>query len=738
MQTEVVMKRIVSLMLSVLMLFSISISAAAAYDFSLNQSFVYDEGYSMGDINGDDALNAMDSYNLKMAIVGMGGDCIIGDAGDFDADGKITASDSYSLKLCLSGKRNPESFENGNQVYRFTVAGNDISEYSIVLNEGITDEENSYVAYLLLNKYVKKLTGADLPLCYGTPVTEKAIYLNELDLWSERGQELGVEGFLYEVREGDLYIEGTLRGTMYAVYEIIEKHLGVRFISDSETFVYKARNIDIPENTSVQIIPRIDFRVSRQTGGRSGALHNYLANKLNGDYISAYDDKRHGTLTGPLFSNAHSFREYWKMGNGVYPENTEGMTEVQILEAKYNSAEFPDAYNWQPCATDNTVYQKLFQGMLECNRMGMLWGNTPFIEEGVSVFSFSILDNQHYCTCRNCTKISRTEGFSGLYLQLYNRACVDVQEYYPGVRLMGIVYAKDFPVTIKPDENLVILYCGTGCDNHILGQEECFEAGGQLNGMNNDNDIISLNFWGDLCVETGAELWFWVYPVTYHYYLIGCPNIPNLYHNLKYLMDECHVTGIFYEGGGRTYNFETLKAYVSVKLMWEPDMTYEEWTDVLLEYLYINYGEGYRELYEYILMQTEAGDRCGTCFINNYDRPGDMYSYEYLGENYEYMRGLLESAYAKAGSDAQRKRIETLIMSCDFMGLSSLHTEWYLNGENRELYVERYDGLYNFIKNNDIVIFSESIYQLPSSIDYETNPMVQFYEDGSRRPGVHP
>ena len=735
------MKKIISLVLLAVMLALAAVPVGAAYDFRLSQSFINDESFSLGDLNGDGAVNAQDAYYMKASLVGAElGIEIESDAADFDADAKCSASDSYSLKLCLSGAKSVSDFENGKQVYKLTIGGNDISNYSIVLNEGITDDNNSYFAYLNLTKYVEKVTGVKLGVSYGEANTEKAIYLNELELFSERGQELGVEGYKYEVIDGNIYIEGTYRGTMYAVFELLEEYLGIRFIGNSESFVYKQRTVDIPEGTCVEYIPRIVFRHACQTYGSGGAFQHYFPNRLNGTQLYAYSDKRYGTLTGPIYSNAHSFYEYWKMSSGTVPADTTGMTERQILEAKFDSGTFPDAYGWQPCATSKDDYTKLFNGMLECNKMSMYWGNELHYEAEISVMSFSILDNQYYCTCRNCTKISRNEGFSGLYLQLYNKAVVDVQEYYPGLRLYGIVYAKDFPATIKPHDNLVILYCGVSCDNHILGMEDCYEKGGQLNGMKNDNDIVALNFWGDLCKETGAELWFWIYPVTYHYYLVGCPNIPNLYYNTKYLIDECNVNGIYYEGGGTDYNFETLKAYVSTKLLWEPDMTYEEYTAYVKEFLYMYYGEGYEEIYQYILMQTEAGDRCGTCFINNFDRPGDMYSYAYLAENYDVMRGLLETARAKTANTKYRYRIDTLLVSCDFMALSALHEEMYVNGDqqSRREYSEKYTWMYNFIKDNKMRVFSSDIYSLPETCDPSVNPMKQIYEHGSRRAGVRP
>ena len=206
------------------------------------------------------------------------------------------------------------------------------------------------------------------------------------------------------------------------------------------------------------------------------------------------------------------------------------------------------------------------------------------------------------------------------------------------------------------------------------------------------------------------------------------------------MIENANVTGVFYEGGGRTYNFETLKSYLAVRMMWEPNMSYEKFVSYAKEYLYMWYGEGYEELWEYIEMQTEAGDRCGTCFINNFDRPGDMYSYEYLAENYVYMRGLLETAHAKAKNHAQKTRVETLLVTCDFMGLSSLHTEWYLEGteETKQLYMDKYLWMHHYIKTHGMRIFSGSVYEFPEEVIYDVNPMTQFYEHGSRRQGIYP
>ena len=740
------MKKIISLSLAFMMLVSMIVPASALWDFNLPQKFLNDDTFVLGDANGDESVDGKDALGLKATVAGSAAYEINVQASDFDADGEISAKDSYAMKLIISGTKTSADYETVNgrhvQVYKLTIGANDISEYSIVLNSDATDENNSYFAALNLKKYIKVATEVDLPIVFGedAKTTDRMIRICEIDIFSEEGQKYGIEGFKYEVKDGDLYIYGTLRGTMYAVYDMLEDYLGMRFFSNAETFVYKARTVDISEGTVYEYDPYLDFRYAGHTYGGDSAFQHYFANKLNGFQLYRHASKRYGTLTGPIYSNAHSFLEYWKMGSSSFPEDTTGMTDAEMRAARFNAGTFPDAYGWQPCATADDAYNTLFEGMLLCNLMSMDWGNPLYYKEGVSFFSFSILDNQNYCACRNCRKIAvnQKEGYSGLYLQLYNRAAVDIQEYYPGIRLYGIVYAKDFPKTIKPDDNLIILYCGISCDNHILGQEECYPAGGQLHGMKNDNDIAALKFWGELCRETGAELWFWIYPVTYGCYLAPCPNIPNLYHNTKYLIDECNVTGIFYEGGGQDYMFETLKAYATVQYMWDTSMTYEDFVSVAKEFMYMYYGDGYEELWEYILMQTEAGDRCGTCFINNFDRPGDMYSYEYLADNYFEMRGLLEAALSKAKTPVQRERVEKLMVGCDFLGLSSLHTDWYINGENVELYCERYTWMYNYIKDHEMEIFDPSVYTLPEKCVFGENPMIQFYGFGSRRIGIYP
>ncbi|MBE6715099.1 MAG: DUF4838 domain-containing protein [Ruminococcaceae bacterium] len=753
------MKKVLSVVMLISMLVSSLGILVSARDVDVTQKFRVDDSFALGDVNEDGTVDAKDALYMTANVKGLEGYDMNPEASDFTAEGEFDAKDLYYIKLCLSGAASPADYGDELSLYKLTIAGNDLSEYSFVVPEGEREDSNIWFAYRAFYKYIAKATGVELPLSYVTSSTEYGIYFNNIELNSEYGQQLGVEGYKYEVVDGNLNIYGTYRGNMYAVYEILEEYLGYRFYSCDETFMYKTRFADIPEGAFEEHVPKIVFRFCGQTFTNGHEPGYYLARKMNGTQIYRNGDMFFGTQTGPQFINAHSFGYYWSMATGIMPPDDGTKTLSQRYQEKHDSGFVQNELAWNPCASlldnEESDYQVLFTGFRETIDMLVnAWGREFYLEEGISSMSFSICDNQNYHTCRFCTQTALgnekkgvpAEGYSGLYINMVNRAAVDIQQYYPGMKVYTILYNYDIPETVRPNEHLIIMYCGAGCDNHILNVEECYPDGGQLDpdgdgkGLYNTNNRLALLAWGQFCKESGAEMWYWIYPVTYHYYLCCSPMIPNYYYNMKFLVEECNVTGFYYEGGGRTYSFESLKAYICSKMMWEPDMSYEQYNEYIKEYLYLYYGDGYEELFEYIQMQTEAGDQCGTCWVNNFDRPGDMYSYEYLAENYEYMRALLTTALEKAKNPEQARRVETLIMCCDFMGLSASYDDMYTNGdeESRKVYEERYTWMYDYIDANDFDIFSSDIYVLPEVCDFSINPMTQFYEEGSRRPGVTP
>lgn len=769
------MKKLLSALLCGCMLFSTAVSIGATAEM------IYDDTYTLGDVNRDGAVNAKDTYAIAETVAQNAQNECDSNAADIDADGKVSARDAFYLKASFAGAIELSDYDSDKQIYKFTVADNDVSEYKICVPVGTVSDDNIAFAAEILQKYIRIATDGDvaLEIVYGDTYSNAFVF-HHVEYDSEEGEKLGRDGYIFEVKDGNVNMYGTFRGNMYAVYDMIEKYLGIRFFNDNCIYMYRTRRVDIPEGTYSFVRPLTPIRGVRS---HMANVEEYaLAMHINNTDVSKSTDTRRGTFEGSQFINAHSYGYYWQMATGTGEGDPSDYT---YWDAKYNSGEKKPELTWQPCASDESQYDILFQGLLDTiSKLRTWYPAYDFTQEMIAKdlisMSFSCNDSMNYCSCQWCAakakgttvknrnqnlvskgtwrydgvytieaatsgnRLNTTfkkEGYSGVYVSLANRACEDIQEYYPGLRLHSILYDHSIPETVRPNKMLNVWYCGFGCNNHYLGSGECTPTGGNLNypdgsKRNNLVDEPSLKAWGQFCKESGARLWFWYYPTTYSFLFAGCPNLFNIYYDYKYLVEECGVYNLFYEGGGEPYNFESLKSYLAAKMAWEPEMSFDRYVGYMKEYLYMMYGDGYEDLYEYILHLEEAGNATG-CFITNYDRPGDMYSLPYLAEHYEEMRELLVTALSKAERQMSRDKIEILIALCDFMGLSAVHGEWYKNGtaEQKAHYEQRYTDMFNFMHEKQLVPYGDpSVYHLPETISFDETPLVQVYEDGSRRP----
>ena len=472
--------------------------------------------------------------------------------------------------------------------------------------------------------------------------------------------------------------------------------------------------------------------------------------------------------------------------------------------AKYEAGVQQDEYKWNPCATSDTVYGTLFRGLLETMRYMQDWDYyiDHKIREHTSAMSFSICDNRYVCPCIEC-KFIMTDGTqgrgdnkfnnlgcgeAGLNIYLANRACRDIQAYYegraasmeengdgtysdggygeaitdfyPNIKIYSILYDHSIPheklfsgegyaekygygyEAIIPEENLIIMFCGVACNNHFIGSGEC---GDNYNNLGNhcQTSVDALKGWGQVCKEVGAQIWFWYYPVNYNMKLVDTPNVFNIYHDFKYMVEECNVTGVYFESATHGNVFEVLKGHLASLLMYDfyydengelHYMSEEEFHAAIKEFLMMYYGAGYEYIYEYLVWMDEAGN-AAPCFINNFDRPGDMFGYDFIRENYEAMREPLIKALEMTTDPTQTDRIEKLLICCDFLGLSACHKDYYVNGDEESIavYTERYIDMYNMIKAKNIRIYSSDVYTLPAQVDITVSPMISFYEAGSWR-----
>ena len=775
------MKRIVAIVLSLVMLLGATFTANA---FPL----LVDETYTVGDADNNGESNAFDLIEIKRSIV-LASE-INKEGADVNCDGAVNAKDMLVLKKCYAGTDSLDNYTSDATVDRFLIGGVDIQEFCIVIPEWATEDDNIHYAASRLCLLLETAMGFYPEVFKGEMGEEYSHAINFCDIKdnAELNEKLFIESYIYEVKDGNLNIYGTRRGNMYAVYDIAEKYLGFRFYLRDYAYQYTERYSEIPEGTYEFREPALFFRNGgvSGSGGTGSEMHelNLLGRKMNGIQSAGhYREEKYGTVTGPHFINAHSYGYYWKMGTGQVDVIFDG-TNNNDYAAKYAAGVQQDEYEWNPCFTSDAVYGTLFRGLLETMRYMQDWEYyiDHKIREHTSAMSFSICDNVKFCTCNGCKFVSNSgtdrklgerldSGGSGLCVWLANRACRDIKAYYEGrpagikedgsetavskygygealydayptIDIYTIIYSHVPPKNVLPEENLIIMYCGVSCNNHYIGSGEC---GDQYNNLGHhcQTSIDSLKGWGQACKDAGAQLWFWYYPVNYNMKLVDTPNVFNIYHDFKYMIEECNVTGIYFESATSGNVFEPLKGHLASLLMYDFHydengelhyMSEEEFHEAIKEYLMMYYGAGYEYIYEYLVYMDEAGN-ASPCFINNYDRPGDMFGYDYMREHYEEMRAPLVTALAMTSNTTQRDRIERLIICCDFLGLSANYKDYYVNGTEESIYTytKRYISMYNMIKAKNIRIYANDGYTLPEKVDITVSPMKSFYEAGSWR-----
>ncbi|MBE6588014.1 MAG: DUF4838 domain-containing protein [Ruminococcaceae bacterium] len=688
------MKRFISLLLCVII-------AASSLIFALPSSAML---YRKGDINHDGTINAMDSYFLKTSIAGtaVGTDEL---ASDTNSDGSVNSMDSYVMKLHLAGLGDIDVlYPEGCGWQGFTVMGTPISEYTVVVTN--PDNANMVFAAEELSKYVRLGDGTTvLNIANGESDAEKQIILSE-----DTSGDMGTDGFNIRTEDDDVIITaGAKRGTMYAVYEILETYFGYSFYAYGEYKLDKNLKCDIPEGIDNTQIPHVRYRCVCITGFRNEYTEStVIKRKLSGCSVqSSMLKAKYGYGIERVRANAHSFDVF-------IPEED---MKAQGLSKR--------------CLSDSRSFEICVENMLELlderTAAGAVIGNE------ITEISCSYAADDEPCTCRNCNKVYREEGnqHSGLLCRFVNKVHAEIIKEYPDIRVIVNAYGNsadpskgwhDAPGKTSLNEGITLLYCWNGCANHMLGKEGCSDAGNSL-GVTNKKSEADFLAWTEKC----SDIYVWYYPTHIYYMLCPEPNFDNLYNDFQWFINN-GANG-FYVVGTDGGSFESMDGQLIADMMWNPDMTKEEYDLRTAEYLKDNYGYGWTYIREYMDMLIECGDLKG-CVFNDFELPFDIYSKDYFKDNYDKMCDLFDKAMEETDSDEERYNLEKLSVHMHFLGLSALYEDRYVNGTEaqREAYAAQWEWTYNFINDNDMPL-TYSTNGIDSPFTLDINPLNQAYPD---------
>jgi len=453
-----------------------------------------------------------------------------------------------------------------------TVIENGASDYVIVLGEQASPSETT--AANELQSALEQAGSVKLPIVSdaAAPVPHEIIVgktsREDGGGYAIDRAALGDEGFrLLTAGEKIVIAGGQARGTLYGVYTFLEEQLGFRWFTDTLTVVPDLHNMRVNADLDDTQKPYFDFRCVGWSGSvawRVKHKYNYVnqAQFGYGQYYAAFCHTMPKLVPDTLFE---THPEYF-----AYREDTGGRTTAHVCLSS------PGAL---AVAIENA------RAVINAAKAA----GTP-----VTLMGVGQKDNMEECQCAECTAFNLEHGSPSATLVAFTNAVAGaLAEEFPEVKFVFLAYqqTRTPPVGITCSANVIPFLCSIECCFcHPLGQ--C--------GAEDNKDESFLYRFSDHESRFAADLEGWdaiAGEIHYYDYTVNFLNTQQFYANLatfspnfQYLLDH-GVTGLYESGGtyyGKSGEFGELRAYLILKLMWDPYCDVEYHMD---EFLKAYYGE---------------------------------------------------------------------------------------------------------------------------------------------------
>lgn len=352
-----------------------------------------------------------------------------------------------------------------------------------------------------------------------------------------------------KVENGILWVDGGIRGILYAAYELLER-LGCRFFAEDCEVLPVKEELILSAEFAVNQKPVFEFRFTDWSGANAKTAPKMRLNSLF-------------TSIPKALGGAISYEGF-----------VHTLGALAEMEGDYTDR--------QPCLTDEKTFQTVIKNLRERLKA----------HPDALIASVSQNDSHEWsggCTCPNCVALDEAEESPmGSLLSFVNRVAEEMKTDYPKLAIdtLAYRYTRKPPKTLKTRENVIVRLCDIECCfSHPL--DECRNAeAGSSDGM---NFVESLKSW----TEHSDRIYIWDYTTDFWNYHASYPNFQVLRQNLRFFADN-HVKGVFEEGCAETASgeFGALRTYLLSKLLWNPYMSEETYQEHMTEFMDAYYGAG--------------------------------------------------------------------------------------------------------------------------------------------------
>ena len=376
----------------------------------------------------------------------------------------------------------------------------------------------------ILQQYFHGVTGVLIPVGPENKNTRKGhtFYIGataSAAIMFARAAALPDDGFRIWSRQQDILIAGSGdKGTLYGVYEFIEKYMGCRKWDAGAAFVPRVPNLRIPAIIRETCSPVIRYR------------EVYLPAAFDDEYAD--------------WHKLHRFEEKWGWWGHSFFKLVPPET-YYFAHPEYFSLVNRERKPLQLCLSNADVLQVTIAKLTELmkdNPAALYWSVSPNDDAG-------------NCECDNCRMLDDMAGGpQGSLIRFVNA----VAARFPGkiITTLAYGYSAKAPAGLHAAPNVAVILSSIDAQRGRPLQAEPTAADFRAN----------LARWR----QKTSRLFVWDYCTQFTNYLTPFPVTANFSADIRFF-EQQGITGVFAQGSGDTYSdMAELKAYVAAGLLWNP------------------------------------------------------------------------------------------------------------------------------------------------------------------------
>ena len=471
-----------------------------------------------------------------------------------------------------------------------------LSDYVIAAEKAC---ESRLYAAELLQKYVLNCTGVELAITKTVP--EEKFFSIGIPARFAREYEnfdylsLNGDGFRTVNAGGSIIFDAlTERGLLYAVCDLIEKGLGVRFLTADAEYTPEREGLIVPEGEGV-CVPDIARRTYLTGAVYDAATDREFAVKSRSiGYFINIDDKHGGPNRVYGRNNVHNFHFY-------VPFEKYGNDHPEFYRFMYVNEEiFPTIDLTNGITDDGELDESMDVSVAKIVIAEMKKDIDAYPQ--ADVFNFTQEDGPYCYESARTDALEKKYKRSGILIRFCNVVIRELNKYVAAnyknrvIKLVTFAYAYASEAPVKTVGGKIIPLDGSVvADENIIIQMALF-SNGYYSYFSPESEEIAerVREWS----VVAKRFWFWAYDINFHRYLHFYDSFRAIAENMKGFK-KLGVDYLLVQAAHECrYNWQcNMRGYVYAKLMWDGSAD----ADALMkEYAELYYGPAADSVFEFI------------------------------------------------------------------------------------------------------------------------------------------